>query len=113
MVIEKIKEADFHKLLRPKAYGGQDLDYYTFGEMIRTIANYSVSAAWLTYFAIIMKHGQHFYQNKARDELFNSGALMADVFAPVGKVTDDDGEGYRLSGQWNFCSGVFGVTGSP
>ena len=30
---------------------------------------------------------------------------MADIFAPVGKVVDD-GEGYRLSGQWNFCSGV-------
>ena len=105
-VIEKIKEAGFQKLLRPKAYGGQNLDYYTFGDIIRTVANYNVSAAWLTYFAIIHETWPAFLPKEGRDELFNSGALMADVFAPIGKVVDD-GEGYRLSGQWNFCSGVF------
>ena len=105
VVIEKIKEAGFHKLLRPKAYGGQDLDYFTFGEMIRTIANYSVPAAWLSYFFVIHETWPAFLPKESRDLLFNDGGLMADVFAPVGKVTDD-GEGYRLSGQWNFCSGV-------
>ncbi|MBX0314672.1 acyl-CoA dehydrogenase [Planococcus glaciei] len=105
VVIEKIREAEFHKLLRPKAYGGQDLDYFTFGEMIRTIAYHSVPAAWLSYFFVIHETWPAFLPKESRDELFNDGGLMADVFAPVGKVTDD-GEGYRLSGQWNFCSGV-------
>lgn len=106
-VIEKIKEAGFHKLHRPKAYGGQDLDYYTFGDIIRTVANHSVAAAWITYFAIIHETWPAFLPKEGRDELYNSNALMADVFAPVGKVTDDpDGEGYRISGTWNFCSGV-------
>lgn len=104
-VIEKIKEAGFQKLLRPKTYGGQNLDYYTFGDIIRTVANYSVSAAWITYFSIIHETWPAFLPKKGRDELFKSTALMADVFAPVGKVVND-GEGYRLSGQWNFCSGV-------
>ncbi|HWK22303.1 MAG TPA: acyl-CoA dehydrogenase family protein [Ureibacillus sp.] len=106
IVIEKIKEAGFQKLLRPKAYGGQNLDFYTFGDIIRTVANYSVSAAWLTYFNIIHETWPAFLPKQGREELFNSGGLMADVFAPIGKVVDD-GEGYRLSGQWNFCSGVF------
>ncbi|MFB3167744.1 acyl-CoA dehydrogenase family protein [Neobacillus sp. 179-C4.2 HS] len=104
-VIEKIKEAGFHKLMRPKAYGGQYLDYFTFGEIIRTIANHSVAAAWLSYFFVIHETWVAYLPEESRDELYNSGGLMADVFAPVGKVTDD-GEGYRLSGQWNFCSGV-------
>lgn len=104
-VIEKIKEAGFQKLLRPKAYGGQNLDYYTFGDIIRTIANYSVSAAWITYFAIIHETWPAFLPKQGREDLFHSNSLMADIFAPVGKVVDD-GEGYRLSGQWNFCSGV-------
>lgn len=104
-VIEKIKEAGFQKLLRPKAYGGQNLDYHTFGDIIRTVANYSVSAAWLTYFCIIHETWPAFLPKQGRDELYGSDALMADVFAPVGKVTDD-GEGYRLSGMWNFCSGI-------
>ncbi|MEH7177095.1 acyl-CoA dehydrogenase family protein [Neobacillus vireti] len=106
-VFEKIKEAGFQKLLRPKEYGGQNLDFYTFGDIIRTVANYNVSAAWLTYFAIIHETWPAFLPKQGREELYNSGALMADVFAPIGKVVDD-GEGYRLSGQWNFCSGVSG-----
>lgn len=107
-VLDKIKEAGFQKLLRPKTYGGQNLDYYTFGDIIRTVANYSVSAAWLTYFAIIHETWPAFLPKQGREELFGSDALMADVFAPMGTVTNDpDGEGYRLSGTWNFCSGVF------
>ena len=107
VVIDKIKEAGFHKLHRPKEYGGQDLDFYTFGDIVRTVANYSVPAAWITYFAIIHETWPAFLPRNAREKLYNSDALMADVFAPVGKVTDDpDGEGYRVSGQWNFCSGV-------
>lgn len=105
-VIEMIKEAGFQYLMRPKAYGGQDLDYYTFGDIIRTVANYSVSAAWLTYFNIIHETWPAFLPKEGRDELYNSGGLMADVFAPVGKV-ENDGEGYRLSGTWNFCSGIY------
>ncbi|MFC3040706.1 acyl-CoA dehydrogenase family protein [Virgibacillus xinjiangensis] len=107
IVADKIKEAGFHKLHRPKAYGGQDLDYYTFGDIIRTVAYHSVSAAWITYFSIIHETWPAFLPKEGRDELYNSDALMADVFAPVGKVTDDpDGKGYRISGTWNFCSGV-------
>lgn len=107
VVIEKIKETGFHKLHRPKEYGGQELDFYTFGDIIRTVANYSVPAAWITYFAIIHETWPAFLPKQGREEMYNTNALLADVFAPVGKVTDDpDGEGYRISGQWNFCSGV-------
>lgn len=104
-VIELIKEAGFQKLLRPKLYGGQNLDFYTFGEIIRIVAYYSVSAAWITYFFIIHETWPAYLPKKGRDELYNSDALMADVFAPMGKVTEKDG-GFLLSGEWNFCSGV-------
>jgi 3-hydroxy-9,10-secoandrosta-1,3,5(10)-triene-9,17-dione monooxygenase len=106
-VTQKLKESNFHLLHRPKAYGGQDLDFETFGDIIRTVAYHSVSAAWATYFVIIHETWPSFIPKDARDTLFNSNELMADVFAPVGKVEDaDDGKGYLVSGQWNFCSGV-------
>lgn len=106
-VIEKIKEAGFPKLLRPKEYGGQDLDYFTLGDIVKTVGYHSTAAAWLTYFFIIHETWAAYLPKEARDELFSSGGLMADVLAPVGKITEDeDGVGYRLSGQWNFCSGA-------
>ena len=86
-VVEKIIEYGFHKLHRPKEYGGQNLDFYTFGDIIRTVANYSVSAAWITYFAIIHDTWPAFLPKQAREEIYNSNSLLADVFAPVGKVT--------------------------
>lgn len=107
VVIEKMKEAEFHKLLRPKEYGGSELDFHTFGEIIRTVAYHNMPAAWITYFSIIHETWAAYLPKEGRDELFNSGGLMADVLAPVGKVEDaPDGKGYLLSGQWNFCSGV-------
>lgn len=107
VVIDKMKASNFHMLHRPKSYGGQDLDFKTFGDIIRTVAYHNVAAAWLTYFAIIHETWPAFIPKKGRDELFGTGDLMADVFAPVGKVEDaDDGEGYVVSGKWNFCSGV-------
>lgn len=107
VVIEKMKEAKFHTLMRPKSYGGQELDFETFGDIIRTVAYHSVPAAWITYFGIIHETWPAFLPEKGREKLFGEGELMADVFAPVGKVTDaDDGEGYNISGTWNFCSGV-------
>ncbi|EMR07229.1 p-hydroxyphenylacetate 3-hydroxylase, oxygenase component [Bhargavaea cecembensis DSE10] len=107
VVIEKMKEAEFHMLMRPKTYGGQELDFKTFGDIIRTVAYHSVPAAWITYFAIIHETWPAFLPKEGRDKLFGRGELMADVFAPVGQVEDaDDGEGYIVSGTWNFCSGV-------
>src|SRR5699024_4120411 len=108
VVIEKLKETGFNKLHRPKEFGGQYTDYQTYGDIIRTVAYYSVPAAWLTYFFIIHDTWPAFLPKEGREELYNSNESMADVFAPVGKVTNDaDGKGYRLSGQWNFCSGVY------
>ena len=107
IVIEKMKEGGFQYLMRPKSYGGQEVDFETFGEIIRTVAYHSVPAAWITYFAIIHETWPAFLPKKGRDDLYGRGELMADVFAPVGEVEDaPDGEGYIVSGTWNFCSGV-------
>ncbi len=101
--LKKSKKLDFKSFTRPKEYGGQDLDFHTFGDIIRTVANYNVSAAWITYFAIIHDTWPAFLPKESREELFESRALLADVFAPIGKVTDDpDGKGYRISGHLEF-----------
>ena len=41
---------------------------------------------------------------KGRDEIINQGGLICDVFAAVGKA-EKDGDGYRITGKWNFASG--------
>lgn len=104
-VAKAIKDAEFHKLLRPKRYGGLLVDLRTYREIIRTVARHSVAGAWLTYFYSMHEVWAAYLDPKGREEIFGQGGLLADVVAPVGRV-EKDGEGYRLYGQWNFCSGV-------
>jgi|GEM_PF-321676 len=100
-----IKEAEFHKLMRPKRYGGLQVDLRTYAEIIRTVARHSVAAGWLTYFYSMHEVWAANLPPEGRDEIFGQGGLLADVVAPLGRV-ERDGDGYRLYGQWNFTSGV-------
>lgn len=104
-VVKLIKESQISRMLLPKKYGGPQIDFATFSKIIRTVAYYNISAAWLTYFYPLHNTLPSYLPQKGMDEIANSGGLICDVFAPVGKV-EKDGDGYRISGTWNFASGV-------
>jgi alkylation response protein AidB-like acyl-CoA dehydrogenase len=104
-VVNLIKETQISRLLLPKKYGGPQIDFDTFAKIIRKVAYYNVSAAWLTYFYPLHNTLPSFLSQKGMDEIANDGGLICDVFAPVGKAVRD-GDGYRISGKWNFASGV-------
>ena len=50
-VCQAMKEAEFHKLLKPKRYGGYSVELKPYTEMIRTVARHSMaeSAARLVF----------------------------------------------------------------
>lgn len=102
-----IEDAEIHKLMRTARYGGfsADLDLKTYVEILRTVASSSIPAAWITYFFSAHDVWAAYLTPEGRDEVLGSGGFLSDVLAPMGRV-EKDGEGYRLSGQWNFCSGV-------
>ena len=82
-----------------------ETDFSTFNEIIKTVGYYNLSAAWLTYFFSLHNAWAAFLPKKRMNEIYNDGGLLADILAPVGKVTRGNG-GYYLSGKWNFASGV-------
>jgi len=104
-VIEAIKEAQISEILKPKSYGGPQVDLRGFAKIIRTVSKHSVSAGWLTYLYPLHNTLPSYLPVKGRDEIFNQGGLICDVFAPVGK-TEKDGDGYRITGTYNYASGV-------
>ena len=100
-----VHEFEFHKALRPLQYGGSGIGAYTFSEIVRTIANYNASAAWLVYFVILHEQWVAFLDEKGRQEVYDSDKLTGDIFMPLGQIDYVDG-GVRISGQWAFGSGV-------
>ena len=104
-VVNLIKETQISKMLLPKQYGGPQINFEIFSKIIRKVAYHNISAAWLTYFYPLHNSLPSYLPQKGMDEIVNDGGLIVDVFAPVGKAVRD-GDGYRISGRWNFASGV-------
>lgn len=104
-VSEAIIETKISEILKPKKYGGPQVDLRGFAKIIRTVSKHSVSAGWLTYLYPLHNTLPSHLPVKGRDEIFNQGGLICDVFAPVGK-TEKDGDGYRITGTYNYASGV-------
>jgi alkylation response protein AidB-like acyl-CoA dehydrogenase len=102
---DAVHAAQMHKLLRPRRYGGLAMGPRTFSDVVRAVARYNASAAWLVYFTALHEQWVAFLHPDGRQEVYDSDGFVADIFFPVGKVAYVDG-GVRLSGQWNFGSGV-------
>lgn len=104
-VVKAIEDSQIPDLLKPRKYGGLAPDLKSYYDIIRTIARYNMPSAWIAYFYSIHQVWPAYMPPLGREEIIVGGGNVADVLAPVGTV-EKDGEGYRLSGQWNFASGV-------
>ncbi len=104
--IREFKEAGFFDILKPKRWGGFEMDPRVFYQVQMAIAEGCMSSAWV--YGVI---GVHPYQlglfdGKAQDDVWSKdqSILISSSYQPVGKVERVDG-GFKLSGQWGFSSG--------
>ena len=104
-IAEAIVEGGINKLMRSEQYGGTFIGVQPFTKIVRKVASHSMAAAWLTNFYAIHDIWPGYLPPKGREEVLGAHELIADVFAPLGRM-EKDGEGYRLYGEWNFASGV-------
>lgn len=104
-VVDVIVEEGINRLIIPKEYGFPQIDFTTYANMIKEVGYYNLSAAWLTYFYSLHNSWVAYLPKHRMDEIYNDGGLIADIFAPVGKVEKVVG-GYILNGKWNYVSGI-------
>ncbi|MES2237365.1 MAG: acyl-CoA dehydrogenase [Pseudomonadota bacterium] len=102
---DAIFETQLHRLLRPKRYGGFGLGYDTLAEVARTIAQHSVSGAWVASFMPVHEGWVALLPPEGREEIFASDEFVADIFFPMGTAEVVEG-GISLSGQWKWGSGI-------
>jgi alkylation response protein AidB-like acyl-CoA dehydrogenase len=104
-VVNLMKETEISRMMLPKEYGSPQVGIRTFAKVVRKIANYNISAAWLAYLYPLHNMLPAYLPKKGQEEIINQGGLISDIFAAVG-TAEKDGDGYRISGKWNFVSGV-------
>ena len=103
-VVELMKEVGITQMMVPKNQGGPDVSLRTFVKVLRKVANYNVSAAWLTFLYPLHNMLPAYLPKESQEKIYNDGGLIADIFAAVGEAERVEG-GYRVSGKWNFVSG--------
>jgi 3-hydroxy-9,10-secoandrosta-1,3,5(10)-triene-9,17-dione monooxygenase len=104
--IREFQEAGFFDILKPRRWGGFEMDPRVFYRVQMTIAEGCMSSAWV--FGVV---GVHPYQlglfaSQAQEDVWSEDAstLISSSYQPVGIVKRVEG-GFDLSGQWGFSSG--------
>ncbi|MBM3488521.1 MAG: flavin-dependent monooxygenase [Alphaproteobacteria bacterium] len=104
--IADLKNAGLFAILRPRRYGGQELDLETYVHVTLELGKGCGSTAWV--YSVIAMHLWQIgmFPPEAQDEVFADGGtgLSASSYAPTGTAVECDG-GWRLSGSWMFASG--------
>ncbi|MDB5971972.1 MAG: flavin-dependent monooxygenase [Hydrocarboniphaga sp.] len=105
--IAEMKAAGFFNLLKPKAYGGYEMDPQVFYDVCMTLAEGCMSTAWV--YGVVGVHNWQIalFDPRAAAEVWgqDESVLIASTYMPKGQVTPVEG-GFRFSGRWGFSSGI-------
>ena len=101
-------DAGLYRITQPRMFGGYEFDIPTFYKAMLEISHGHPSAGWCL--TLCASHAfliaSHWSEQAQRDLFGPDGHFGAPHrVSPTGKLTPVDG-GYRLTGQWDFCSGV-------
>ena len=104
--IEAIIDTGFLKVLQPSAFGGYELEFGDFLEMVSIIGKGCTSTGWVAGTAGSQSWFLSLMSEQAQKDVWEDDpdALLTSSWAPDGIATIVSG-GYELTGNWRFCSG--------
>lgn len=103
-----LHEAGLFRILQPKAYGGMELPFIALIDVAEMLARGDCSTAWTAANLALHHRTLAHFDARAQADVWgeNPAALITAAIAYVqGRGRRVDG-GIRLSGHWNFCSGI-------
>src|SRR5262245_29382321 len=104
-IADRFAQAGFYRLCVPQAYGGVETDPLTLTRVIETLAEADGSSAWVVMICATTGLCAAYMPEAAAREVFaDPSFVVAGVFAPRGKATDE-GDHYRVNGRWQWGSG--------
>jgi len=105
---EAFLKAGLYRTVQPRMFGGYEFDIPTFYKAMLEISHGHPSAGWCL--ALCASHpfliASH-WSEQAQGDLFGADGHFAAPHRvpPMGEITPAEG-GYRLTGRWDFCSGI-------
>ena len=104
----KFREAGLYRITQPRMFGGYEFDIPTFYKAMLQISRGHPGAGWCL--TLCASHGwvvgSHWEEQGQRELFGPNGDFAAPHRAPpTGLATPVEG-GYRLTGQWDYCSGI-------
>ena len=109
---ERFTEAGFYRVLQPRRYGGYEFGLDTFFRLITELAHGDPATGWAVCLASDhIFHIASFFSERAQEELFAPDGHFCSPHraAPTGTAERVRG-GYRVSGTWDYCSGITHAT---
>jgi 3-hydroxy-9,10-secoandrosta-1,3,5(10)-triene-9,17-dione monooxygenase len=109
---ERFTEAGFYRVLQPRRYGGYEFGLDTFFRLIAEISHGDPATGWSVCLASDhIFHIASFFSERAQEELFSPDGHFCSPHraAPTGTAERVPG-GYRVSGTWDYCSGITHAT---
>lgn len=109
---ERFTEAGFYRVLQPRRYGGYEFGLDTFFRLITEISHGDPATGWSVCLASDhIFHIASFFSERAQEELFGPDGHFCSPqrAAPTGTAERVRG-GYRVSGTWDYCSGITHAT---
>jgi alkylation response protein AidB-like acyl-CoA dehydrogenase len=106
--IRALEQADLFRMMVPRCYGGLELDLDDFVEVGLTLAEADTSLAWVATFCVEHNWMLCQFPEPFQRELYRERrhVLAPAVINPAGGHARREGEGFRLSGRWQWGTGA-------
>jgi alkylation response protein AidB-like acyl-CoA dehydrogenase len=102
---DRFAQAGFYRTCVPAGFGGLEASVADSARVIETLATGDASAAWCVFIGATSGSVIARLQPAVAAEIFATPeTLICGTFAPRGRA-ERDGEGYRVSGRWQWGSG--------
>lgn len=105
-VIEAFRDAEIHRALQPRRFGGWELGFESLIDVSSTLSQGCTSTAWVCGLYMVHQWLATLFPEEFQEELWSAERMptISGSYAPAAAAKAVDG-GYRLSGRFSFSSG--------
>ena len=101
----EIADRGLFRLLVPRSLGGGEIDYLEHLSIVQTFAEADGSAGWCINQNNVFATVSAFMPEQTAREIWSDQRAVVTNGPPTHAEAVPDGDGYRLTGRWNFSSG--------